>query len=629
MTDILSNGALAESVVEVVTSGSPLVLTTTSPTVIRLTGVTAQTLVLPDATTLFVGMRFEFINRSSATATIQYDDLSTLTTLTADSSIELRIFSTATSNGVFDSSGTGGGGTAIGSPVTGATTGSVLFVGAGADLAQDNANFFWDDTNNKLVLATAGTSDGLGLIHSGTAGDGIDVSLTGVANGGAALRVSQAHTGGSGSGINVTTAAAPGVVVTSTTGVGVSIDTSGVGVNSSVTGANEAGLFRSTGDGRTFKASLNNAANSNAVGLFEVSHASSAAECLELFNFGLGQALVASVSNVASSATAVQIVNNGTGRGLSIAGTSTDDRLRLSGSTSGHLGITVPAVVTNYTITLPDAEGVSNTYLKHTGSGVYTWATVSGSGDVVGPASSTDEALVRFDGVTGKLLQDSVWTLSNTGVLSLSGSRYLHSSGAATNFFAGDSSGNLTVTSVNNTAVGNAAAQGLSTGAGGNTFLGSFAGTGSGISLADLSTGTNCTFIGYQAVPSSATLINATAVGANAIATLSQQFVLGDSAVVRYQLGADATVSQAAVARTFKPGDAFGTDQGASVFTVQTARSTGTGTNSGMRFQVSPAATVTSASLNGHVTVLTLTSGTTATSSIPRCSSRSPLCWQR
>jgi len=41
---------------------------------------------------------------------------------------------------------------AIGGAVTGGTTGSVLFVGAGPVLAQDNANFFWDDTNNRLGI---------------------------------------------------------------------------------------------------------------------------------------------------------------------------------------------------------------------------------------------------------------------------------------------------------------------------------------------------------------------------------------------------------------------------------------------------------------------------------------------
>ena len=41
----------------------------------------------------------------------------------------------------------------------------------------------------------------------------------------------------------------------------------------------------------------------------------------------------------------------------------------------------------------------------------------AGNGDVVGPGSSTDNALVRFDGTTGKLIQNSVATLTDTGTL--------------------------------------------------------------------------------------------------------------------------------------------------------------------------------------------------------------------
>jgi hypothetical protein len=41
----------------------------------------------------------------------------------------------------------------------------------------------------------------------------------------------------------------------------------------------------------------------------------------------------------------------------------------------------------------------------------------SGFGDVNGPASSTDNAIARFDGITGKLIQNSTVTLSDTGVV--------------------------------------------------------------------------------------------------------------------------------------------------------------------------------------------------------------------
>jgi hypothetical protein len=49
------------------------------------------------------------------------------------------------------------------------------------------------------------------------------------------------------------------------------------------------------------------------------------------------------------------------------------------------------------------------------GDGV--WATPSGGGDVTGPASSTDNAIVRFDLTTGKILQNSTITISDTGTM--------------------------------------------------------------------------------------------------------------------------------------------------------------------------------------------------------------------
>lgn len=45
------------------------------------------------------------------------------------------------------------------------------------------------------------------------------------------------------------------------------------------------------------------------------------------------------------------------------------------------------------------------------------WVPIAGAGDVVGPSSATDEAIARFDGVTGKLLQNSNSTISDAGVV--------------------------------------------------------------------------------------------------------------------------------------------------------------------------------------------------------------------
>ena len=65
------------------------------------------------------------------------------------------------------------------------------------------------------------------------------------------------------------------------------------------------------------------------------------------------------------------------------------------------------------------AIGTAGQALKVASGGTAVeWATdASGTGDVVGPGSSTDDALARFDTTTGKLIQNSTATLSDAGTL--------------------------------------------------------------------------------------------------------------------------------------------------------------------------------------------------------------------
>lgn len=69
---------------------------------------------------------------------------------------------------------------------------------------------------------------------------------------------------------------------------------------------------------------------------------------------------------------------------------------------------------------LSDGELAINTadgklFYKDSGGNVQVIATQAGSsGDVVGPASATDNAVVRFDGTTGKLVQNSAVTVADT-----------------------------------------------------------------------------------------------------------------------------------------------------------------------------------------------------------------------
>ncbi len=80
---------------------------------------------------------------------------------------------------------------------------------------------------------------------------------------------------------------------------------------------------------------------------------------------------------------------------------------------------TFPAAGTNYTAfkagtqtadvtyTLPTAAPASNgQVLSSTTTGTMSWVT-AGGGDVTGPASSVDNALARYDGTTGKIIQNS------------------------------------------------------------------------------------------------------------------------------------------------------------------------------------------------------------------------------
>jgi hypothetical protein len=60
------------------------------------------------------------------------------------------------------------------------------------------------------------------------------------------------------------------------------------------------------------------------------------------------------------------------------------------------------------------AAGSAGQVLTSAGAGVPIWTT-NASGDVSGPASSTDNAIARFDGTTGKLIQNSVTTIDDTG----------------------------------------------------------------------------------------------------------------------------------------------------------------------------------------------------------------------
>lgn len=98
---------------------------------------------------------------------------------------------------------------------------------------------------------------------------------------------------------------------------------------------------------------------------------------------------------------------------LNLAGTNTGDQ-NLFGIIAVSGQGNVVADTTNDTLTLVAGSNITITTDPSTDA-ITINSTASGSGDVVGPASATDNAIARFDGTTGKLIQDSIVKIDDVG----------------------------------------------------------------------------------------------------------------------------------------------------------------------------------------------------------------------
>lgn len=106
--------------------------------------------------------------------------------------------------------------------------------------------------------------------------------------------------------------------------------------------------------------------------------------------------------------------------GLTLSGTNTGDQT-ISDATISITDITTNNATTSAHGFLPKLDGGTTEFLRADG----TWVVPSGSGDVVGPSSATDNAIVRYDGTTGKLIQDSGVTIDDNGTINIpSGQTY-------------------------------------------------------------------------------------------------------------------------------------------------------------------------------------------------------------
>ena len=148
---------------------------------------------------------------------------------------------------------------------------------------------------------------------------------------------------------------------------------------------------------------------------------------IEITNGGTGQ----TTANAAFNALAPSQTGN-TGKYLTTDGTDTSWSVNPLGTvtsvaaTAGTgISITGSPITTsgtlNITNTAPDQvvslTGAGTTTVTGTYPNFTITSTDSKAGDVVGPSSATDNAIVRFDTTTGKLIQNSVVTMDDTGVI--------------------------------------------------------------------------------------------------------------------------------------------------------------------------------------------------------------------
>jgi hypothetical protein len=131
-----------------------------------------------------------------------------------------------------------------------------------------------------------------------------------------------------------------------------------------------------------------------------------------------------SVTNNAQVKKVSSSTDNAVMRWDGATGDTPQDSLVTIADTTGAISINAHTAITD-----PGATPLGK-FLRDDG----TWQTVSGgggTGDVVGPASSTDNAIARFDSTTGKLLQNSLVTVDDNGSVNIPSSQAYKINGTA------------------------------------------------------------------------------------------------------------------------------------------------------------------------------------------------------
>lgn len=322
--------------------------------------------------------------------------------------------------------------TATGASVTSANVGTAVvtnLTATGASVASVNANVALLTTATVTNLTATGAS-----IASANIGN---LALSGIsvasANFGVAVVTDLRVTGASVTSENVGTAVITTATVTNLTATSASVASANAGVanvtdlravSASVTSANLGTAVITNGTVTTLTATSASVASVNAavalVTTGTVTNLTSTAASVASANLGTAviTTLTATGASVASANVGVAATTTLTAVQASI-GSANLSTARFLGATSGYVGIQGATNAGSTTYTLPSADGTSGQVLSTNGTGTLSWTSAGGggTGDVVGPASATDNAIARFDLTTGKLIQNSTVILDDAGTI--------------------------------------------------------------------------------------------------------------------------------------------------------------------------------------------------------------------
>jgi len=189
--------------------------------------------------------------------------------------------------------------------------------------------------------------------------------------------------------------------------------------------------------------------------------------------------------------------------------------LRLSGSTSGYVGLKGAADAGSTTYTLPAADGTSGQVLSTNGSATLSWATAGGGGT---PGGSTTQVQFNDAGSFGGDA-DFTWN-KTTNTLTIAGINFGRGGGAvAANTAIGYQSINGTATGNSNTAVGFQSLFALTSGVA-NTAHGAYSGD-------SINSGSHNVVLGYNAGQTISSGSYNIAIGSDALGTVNPTYSIG------------------------------------------------------------------------------------------------------